>query len=117
MRNSSSALPMSPPASVSAFLHSIMPSPVRWRSSITMLAEMSAIRVVLALPRKKGRSRRPLHIPLDACPGRVPSGRRLVRNLDELVAALHDLGDRLAATFEHGIRRAARVQADRAAAV
>jgi len=34
---------MSPPASSSAFLHSIMPSPVRLRSSLTMLAVISAI--------------------------------------------------------------------------
>ena len=43
IRSSSSAFVMSPAASVNAFLHSIMPSPVRWRRSITMLAEMSAI--------------------------------------------------------------------------
>ena len=43
MRSSSSAFARSPSASVSAFLHSIMPSPVRWRSSITMLAEISAM--------------------------------------------------------------------------
>ncbi len=43
IRSSSSALTMSPSLSDSAFLHSIMPSPVRWRSSITVLAEMSAI--------------------------------------------------------------------------
>ncbi len=43
MRSSSSAFARSPSASVSAFLHSIMPRPVRWRSSITVLAEISAI--------------------------------------------------------------------------
>ena len=48
IRSSSSALAISPSASVSAFLHSIMPRPVRWRRSITMLAEMSA----MLLPRR-----------------------------------------------------------------
>jgi hypothetical protein len=43
MRSRSSALLMSPPASSSAFLHSIMPSPVRLRRSLTMLAVISAI--------------------------------------------------------------------------
>ena len=43
MRSKSSAAFMSPPDSVNAFLHSIMPSPVRSRSSFTMPAVMSAI--------------------------------------------------------------------------
>ena len=43
IRRSSSAFARSPAASVSAFLHSIMPSPVRWRRSITMLAAISAM--------------------------------------------------------------------------
>jgi hypothetical protein len=34
------AASMSPPVSVSAFLHSIMPSPVRSRMSLTNAAEM-----------------------------------------------------------------------------
>src|SRR5260221_8855924 len=43
MRSRSSAFFMSPPASSSAFLHSIMPSPVRSRNSLTIPAVMSAI--------------------------------------------------------------------------
>ncbi len=42
-RMSSMAFSMSPPAAVSAFLHSIMPKPVRSRSSLTMAAVISAI--------------------------------------------------------------------------
>ncbi len=48
-RSRSSALARSPEVSVSALLHSIMPSPVRWRSSITMLAEISAIACSVSL--------------------------------------------------------------------
>jgi hypothetical protein len=41
-RRISSALPMSPPASASAFLHSIIGASVRSRSSLTMPAVISA---------------------------------------------------------------------------
>jgi hypothetical protein len=44
-RSSSSALSMSPPASVSAFLHSIMGASVLARSSPTMLAVIAAISI------------------------------------------------------------------------
>jgi len=43
MRNKSSAAFKSPPVSVSAFLHSIMPKPVNSRNSFTMPAVISAI--------------------------------------------------------------------------
>src|SRR6185369_17493638 len=46
MRSSSSAFFRSPPASVSAFLHSIIPSPVSSRSSFTRAAVISAIRLI-----------------------------------------------------------------------
>ncbi len=54
MRSSSSAFCMSPPASSSAFLHSIMPSPVRSRSSLTIPAVISAIASFLCVDAKKG---------------------------------------------------------------
>ena len=41
LRSASAAASMSPPASVSAFLHSIMPAPVRSRSSLTWDAVIS----------------------------------------------------------------------------
>src|SRR6185312_15326312 len=43
LRNTSTALSISPPASWSAFLHSIMPAPVRSRSCFTNCALISAI--------------------------------------------------------------------------
>ncbi len=43
LRRSSIALSMSPPAAVSAFLHSIMPRPVRSRSSFTWAADTVAM--------------------------------------------------------------------------
>ena len=43
IRNKSSAVFRSPPVSINAFLHSIMPSPVRSRNSFTMLAVISAM--------------------------------------------------------------------------
>src|SRR5688500_264126 len=42
LRSVSMASSMSPLLSASAFLHSIMPTPVRWRSSMTCLGEISA---------------------------------------------------------------------------
>src|SRR6185437_3797372 len=90
IRSNSSALTRSPLASVRAFLHSIIGCPVRWRNSITLLAEISGI----------SRSAR--------------SGRRFV---DELVAGGNDFLDRVGLAFEHGIGDAARVEADGAAGV
>src|SRR5690242_8545047 len=43
LRNTTSASPTSPFVSTRAFLHSIMPAPVRWRSSLTNAAVISAI--------------------------------------------------------------------------
>jgi hypothetical protein len=59
IRSSSSALARSPAASVSALLHSIMPSPVRWRRSITMLAAISAMSSLQCCSGRMRRVRRP----------------------------------------------------------
>ena len=47
VRSQSTAVSMSPLFSASAFLQSIMPAPVRSRRSLTMLAVMSAMGVLL----------------------------------------------------------------------
>src|SRR5690554_4294386 len=47
LRRSSMAFSRSPSASTRAFLHSIMPSPVRSRNSLTMLAVIPAITLCL----------------------------------------------------------------------
>ena len=114
---------------VSAFLHSIMPSPVRWRRSITMLAAISAMSSLQCVP---GRDRRAARGPAPAPPPRrVPTGSAataagsgslpyavgVVRHLDEFVAGLHDLLDHVAPAFEDRVGRAAGVQADRAARI
>src|SRR5450759_839131 len=112
MRSSSSALPRSPLVSVNALLHSIMPSPVRPRSSITMLAVTSAItcslHVVFAHRRYCGgqknfglASGRPS--PSTQCP------RLVSRDLDEFLG-LHDLLYDLALAFEDRVGDATRVQ-------
>src|SRR5258708_34560839 len=118
MRSSSSALPMSPPASSSAFLHSIMPSPVRSRSSLTSPAVISAI-YILSSPRcrtgpnhrappfagatltKKG-----LHAPFPPGP-RGPLRLLAVLDLDEVFGPRPPhLADHLAAPSEARVRYA-----------
>jgi hypothetical protein len=47
LRRFSIARSRSPLLSASAFLHSIMPTPVRWRSSMTCFGEISANMVLL----------------------------------------------------------------------
>src|SRR3981081_3527873 len=89
MRSRSSAFLMSPPASVSAVLHSIIASPVISRSSFTRLALISAIsRCSLPLQvEKKGRWA-PfwiLHGRNRLCPPRLLVARFLF-HLDEFVA-------------------------------
>src|SRR5580693_4210888 len=110
MRSSCSALPMSPLVSARAFLHSIIGSPVRLRSSITMLALISAIllrsvlRVVPPAPVQRGGPW--LIVPCGRflktkgpwAPCRPALFRFVSRNLDELVG-LDDLLDHLAAAF------------------
>src|SRR5208283_3290288 len=136
MRSSCSALSMSPPASVSAFLHSIIGSPVRLRRSITMLADISAM---LHLSRSSGRragvDSTPVDRPCRLCipprwlsaaggqpkglmPRFVPRLRRCLvpRDLDELVG-LDDFLDHLAAAFENRVGDAAGIEADRPAGI
>src|SRR6478609_7465432 len=123
-RNSSSALSMSPPASVSAFLHSIIGASVLARSSATMLAVIAAMSVSFR-EEFAGFGNGP-----GACPGRertvkrgprapwVTAGRRsgagAFLDLDELVAAfgngaLHVI-DGIGAALEHRVGDAAGVQ-------
>jgi hypothetical protein len=121
IRSRSSAFARSPSLSVSAFLHSIMPSPVRWRSSITMLAAISAmsmLRISLSL----GTAETPQVPKLSFKKrGRGPffgvSSRRRFGDLDEFLARLDDLLDHEAPAFEDRVRCAARVQADRPARI
>src|SRR5258708_13111532 len=129
MRSRSSAFFMSPPASSSALLHSIMPSPVRSRSSLTMPAVMSAILVCSLLPCTFPDCPRPYRIPVKdpvakkgAC---APFFRRLRRSgrslffravdFHEFVA--DDFLDGLAAPVEDRVGNPTRVQAHRAAGV
>src|SRR6186713_595640 len=94
------AFATSPSASVSAFLHSIMPSPVRWRSSITVLAEISAMFACSIVIDGTGRLN---HVPtISMRPTRawrwvgqetlapallgIRSGRGFVGDFDELIA-------------------------------
>src|SRR3954451_3894279 len=74
-RSSSTALSMSPPVSWSAPLQSIMPAPVRWRSSLTSAAEIVGL-VMRSVPGSRGCSRWRSRGP--ACRSRRarPSGRR-----------------------------------------
>src|SRR4029450_11535757 len=113
MRRISSAFARSPAASVSAFLHSIMPSPVRWRRSITMLAAISAMSLLRYVT---GRVRRVRHrrrmrpaqpgSRLSTRPraaGTAPLGRRVVGHLDEFLAGLDDFLDHVASALEDRI--------------
>src|SRR5688572_31590090 len=98
MRSSSSAFFMSPPASSSAFLHSIMPSPVSSRSSLTMPAVISAIAIPCekrCVDTKRGQSS-----PLSAwTPGVLLLFGFL--DFDEVLGRLrHHLVDDLAAALE-----------------
>src|SRR5437588_10175897 len=114
MRSNSSAFLRSPPASASAFLHSIMPRPVISRSSLTMPALISVMPCSLHKSRlkKKGRS-----APFRSRGERL-LGALAFLHLDELVArGGDDLFEGLRAPFEHGVRDAARVEPDRAARV
>src|SRR6185436_515201 len=110
MRSSSSAFFMSPPASSSAFLHSIMPSPVSSRSSFTIPAVISAI---CLFPWKKGALRPLFHVR-----GFVDSSLVGFLDFHEVFGALRDhLGDDLAAALEDRVGHAARVEADGARGV
>src|SRR5690606_7045521 len=98
-RRISSARARSPPASASAFLHSIIGASVFSRSSLTMLA---VIAVIGSLPRF------------------VVASFVLAFDLDELLlvgGALGDLLQRRCAALENRIGGAARIQADRLAGV
>src|SRR5690606_19434242 len=100
-RRISSARPMSPSASASAFLHSIIGASVFSRSSFTMLAVISAIALLLDSPFE-------------------PSSGFLAIDLDELLVVggrLDDLLQRGRAALEDRVGRAARVQADRLAGI
>src|SRR5207253_2502423 len=132
MRSSSSAFAASPPVSASAFLHSIMGSPVRLRRSITMLAVISAMLLAPGLRVAARQSQ----VPSDALRFFIPTGcrsnrrdrskrgrgslrsrRRFVsRYFDEFIG-LNDFLDHLAATFEDCVGDTAGIQANRAARV
>src|SRR5574343_1150856 len=101
-RRISSARAMSPSASVSAFLHSIIGASVLPRSSATIPAVIAAIflspeLIKLAEPRAP-----PLHLYLFS----------RFFNFDELVIAAgrDDIGNHLATTFEDGVSHAAGVE-------
>src|SRR5690348_854788 len=126
MRSSSSAFFMSPPASSSAFLHSIMPSPVRLRSSLTIPAVISAISlcsVRLARPAFLRPVARNIVQPYEKG-ARWPLSRRTRRrpllllgvlHLDEILRRRgHHLVDHLAAALEDRVGNAAGVEPDRA---
>ena len=107
-RRISSALAMSPSASVSAFLHSIIGASVLPRSSLTMPAVISAIFCSPELLKTGG------------APG--PALATLFcsfLHFDELVVAacIDDFLDDLAAAFEDGIGHAACIQLDGAGRV
>src|SRR5574341_495461 len=111
MRSSSSAFFRSPCVSTSAFLHSIIPSPVSSRSSFTRLALISAI-ASCSQGQKKGPGA-PLLLLL-----RALSGAALFVDFDEFVARGHGhFFHRLRATLEHRVGDAARVQTDRPARI
>src|SRR6185437_7418577 len=129
MRKSSSAFFMSPPASSSAFLHSIMPSPVSSRSSFTMPAVISAISIlsITSFPRRRESwipagagddvvelTKKGLCIaPFSPHPCAGPLLLLGVLDLDELLARLrHHLGHDLAAALEDRVRHAAGVEPD-----
>src|SRR5690606_4923657 len=123
-RRISSALAMSPSASVTAFLHSIMGASVLARSSATMLAVIAIVcSPWAALPAsgrtavgdwkwagEKGAARAP---PL--CDPERKSGGGSVVDFDEFVTAfggsgLGHLGHGIGAAFEHGVGDATGVQ-------
>src|ERR1700682_2550926 len=121
MRSSSSAFLMSPCASSNAFLHSIMPSPVRSRNSLTMPAVISAIAFLpVRHPREGGDpvAKKGLLAPFVQDHSREPSDwppscLRRVLDLDEVVGRRGDhLVDHLAAALEDRVRHAAGVEAD-----
>src|SRR5450432_1397716 len=138
MRSSSSAFLMSAPASSSAFLHSIMPSPVRSRSSLTIAAVISAIFDSLQ-SRHSREGGNPGWAPVYTGAtklrykkgARSPLFRRALRenpefhknrllhfflflDLDEVLGALrrHELADDLAAALEDRVGDAPRIEAD-----
>jgi len=113
IRRSSSALSASPPASTSAFLHSIMGASVLSRSSLTMPAVISVIPETSPEFLHKKRGCRPSF--LRQAPGSLRS-RAGFFDLDELVRGrADDLLHGLVAPFEDRIGDSAGVQADRAA--
>ena len=131
MRSSSSALARSPAVSASAFLHSIMPSPVRWRSSITMLAEMSAIADSVTLPvapRARGprapsvnpyRARAPAHGGSRSRCAKAPGLRRVASSATSTNSspACTISWMTVAPALEDRVGGAARVEADRPARI
>src|SRR5436190_11720272 len=143
LRSKSAAASMSPLVSLKACLHSIMPSPLRSRSSFTCVAEilMTAPRwtplLALFLFRDGGftsRARAPARSALGrrrgGLGGRVGSGLgrgrnrgaaarrhfhfdRVVLQLDEIFVVFR-LGDfRLRAAFQHRVRGGLRIEPDR----
>src|ERR1700682_1893821 len=115
MRSSSSAFLSSPPASSSALLHSIMPSPVSSRSSLTMPAVICAITNLSSFRGYKKGARTPLS-------RKVPAGAfwRFLGflHLDEILRrGRHHLVHHLAAALEDRVRHAAGVEADGAGRV
>src|SRR5437016_1209742 len=115
MRSSSSALAISPCVSVNAFLHSIMPMPVRARSSITLLAAISPMlrhstfcsasvrRLLHASSADKKRGPQPRFCVLH---------RRFVPGYFDKLLGRHNFLDDLALAFENGIGHATRVKAN-----
>src|SRR3569833_3273353 len=129
LRISSTAASMSPPGSGNAFLHSIMPDPVRSRSSFTSAAVISFVlssrsffsclvvslflRVVLLLRRG---ALGLLHDPLDRLLiAALDLGRGALIHLDELVAGRGLQRGRMA--VDHRIGRTAHVDLNRARGV
>src|SRR5450759_5076808 len=101
-RRISSALPRSPPASVRAFLHSIIGASVFSRSSFTMPAVMSAMTLLLTLAvnvnLKNPDSKKGGNAPFLRCGGLT----RLVffSDFDHLFRALDHFLDHLALAFQ-----------------
>src|SRR5664279_469111 len=125
-RSSSSALSMSPSASVRAFLHSIMGASVLARSAPTMLAVIAAI-VLLLVTSLPGRAATAIGFGCEKGAEAAPGSARPVRraagrsdrgfvDLDELVAhggALHHFVGRVRLALEHRVGNRLGVQRDR----
>src|SRR5262249_171112 len=113
-RRISSALPWSPFASASAFLHSIIGASVFSRSSFTMPAAISALpghQPLSPLVKKKGLA--PQHVVNPDATSHILA----FLDLDELVAATHDLLHAVLPALEHRVRYATRIETDRSARV